>query len=321
MSSFRSSAAAVMVAGTLFAVTPDGVVAETMEYQVTFESTWSAATHPIGFPPSPHFSGLIGGTHNDQVSFWDEGALASLGIKNMAELGGKNALTNEVNAAKTAGTADAVVSGGGIGTSPGMITKTFTVDDAFPLVTLVSMLAPSPDWFVGVSGLPLRESGAWLFEVEVPLHVYDAGTDSGPNYLSSNQPTVPPDPISENMSGPFATNNLVGTFTFVATGAVDVSEALPRAPKPLVMVGPNPFRNAAGFQIKIPQGRSGQLDVYSVRGRIVRNLFRGTTSEDSRVVTWNGRDSRGVPVPAGVYYVGLRADGALLGTEKVVMTR
>ena len=56
-----------------------------VEYTVVFEATWSAESHPDGFPPSPHFSGLIGGTHNDQVTFWEVGGLASPGMESMAE--------------------------------------------------------------------------------------------------------------------------------------------------------------------------------------------------------------------------------------------
>lgn len=35
------------------------------------------------------------------------------------------------------------------------------VDDAFPLISLVMMVAPSPDWFTGVKDVDLRENGAW----------------------------------------------------------------------------------------------------------------------------------------------------------------
>ena len=43
------------------------------------------------------------------------------------------------------------------------------------------MLAPRPDWFVGVDGVSLRENGSWLDSKVVELVVFDAGTDSGPN--------------------------------------------------------------------------------------------------------------------------------------------
>ena len=79
-------------------------------YVVVFESIWSAGTHPASFPAGPHFSGLIGGTHGDSVTFWAEGALASYGIKQMAELGSKTPLDFEVEAAILGGTADGLLS-------------------------------------------------------------------------------------------------------------------------------------------------------------------------------------------------------------------
>ena len=33
-------------------------------YRVTFEATWTAASHPADPPPNPHFSPLIGGPRN-----------------------------------------------------------------------------------------------------------------------------------------------------------------------------------------------------------------------------------------------------------------
>ena len=63
------------------------------EYTVTFDASWSKSTHPEDFPPNPHFSGLIGGTHNDDIRFWMPGRKASDGIKAMAERGLKTLST------------------------------------------------------------------------------------------------------------------------------------------------------------------------------------------------------------------------------------
>ena len=48
-------------------------------YQVTFEATWSAATHPTDFPQDglAHFSALVGATHNADVVFWASESAAS----------------------------------------------------------------------------------------------------------------------------------------------------------------------------------------------------------------------------------------------------
>lgn len=186
-------------------------------YRVTFDSTWSAATHPQDIPPDPHFSGLIGGTHNSSVRFWQEGTPASDGIRNMAELGRKTPLDAEIMAAISGRTAEHLLSGGGIALSPGSVSLEFPISRDYSLVTLVSMVAPSPDWFVGVSSLSLFENGQWVDERTISLRPYDAGTDSGTTYNSPDQATSPRQSVSLIQGPPFSSGgqvNPLGTFTF-----------------------------------------------------------------------------------------------------------
>jgi hypothetical protein len=186
-------------------------------YEVTFNATWSEETHPDDFPPNPHFSGLIGASHNEKVHFWRDGELASSGIKNMAETGKKNPLNLEIGFARLRRTAFKTISGGGLNPSPGSISVKFKVSERYPLVTLVTMIAPSPDWFVGVDSLNLFENGTFVDEKVVTLYAYDAGTDSGNNYTSPDEPTDPPVPIFKIEGYPFFyEGELVplGTFTF-----------------------------------------------------------------------------------------------------------
>ena len=165
-------------------------------YTITFNASWSVATHPEGFPRGPHFSSLVGATHNSSVVFWDAGGTSSDGIKSMAETGATSTLKGEVQTAIDAGNADSFVAAGGIGSSPGSISVTVTVSQSFPLLTLVSMIAPSPDWFVGVHGLSLLENDLWLNRKEVDLLAYDAGTDSGATYAAPNSATEPRESIA-----------------------------------------------------------------------------------------------------------------------------
>jgi hypothetical protein len=189
----------------------------TAKYKVTFNSTWSKETHPDDFPINPHFSGLIGASHNEKIRFWRDGELASPGIKNMAETGSKSPLDKEVNRAIIQRNAFKLLSGGGIGSSPGSLELFFKVSEKYPLVSLVSMIAPSPDWFVGVDSLNLFKNGSFIKEKTVVLYAYDSGTDSGTNYTSPDEPTMPPVPIYLIETSPFLYNNSivpVGTFTF-----------------------------------------------------------------------------------------------------------
>jgi len=180
---------------TQAAIRVRSLFAPTAQYQLTFTSRWSALTHPVNFPSFPHWSGLVGATHGGDVSFWAPGELASLGIRRVAETGGKTTLIDEVTAAQTAGQVEHVLSGPGVFLSPGGVQFTFDVSQADSLVTLVSMLAPSPDWFSGVHGLPLFDQTQGWLEPDVSLFLYDAGTDGGPSYSSSNDPLASPQVI------------------------------------------------------------------------------------------------------------------------------
>lgn len=82
---------------------------------------------------------------------------------------------------------------------PNVTGKTFAVfrvDSEHHLVSFASAIFPAPDWFVGVSGLELcLGDGSWIEEKTINLYPYDAGTDSGPTYISSDQPTMPQEAI------------------------------------------------------------------------------------------------------------------------------
>ena len=192
-------------------------VDDAIEYQVVFTASWSEETHPDDFPSNPHFSGIIGASHNANVSFWQVGSLASPGIKNMAETGSKNPLTSEISGAILGDNALALISGDGINPSPGQVSETFIVSKEYPLVSLVTMIAPSPDWFVGVDSLNLSENGVFVDEKTVILYAYDAGTDSGTTYTSPDEITNPPELIFKIEGYPFYYNEElvpIGTFTF-----------------------------------------------------------------------------------------------------------
>ena len=193
-------------------------ISSTARYEVVFVSTWSATTHPYKYPNgASHFSGLIGATHKSNLRLWDSGGIATPGIESMAESGSKSELKDEIMSAIDDGSAEFQLSGGGIGSSPGKVTLDFEISQSSPFVTLVSMIAPSPDWFVGVSALNLIEQGQWVEELVIPLFAYDAGTDSGSNYTSDNNDTSPQGDISRLQKRPVLVDGEIpplGSFTF-----------------------------------------------------------------------------------------------------------
>ena len=205
------------------ALAPPPASTSSARYQVTFNAAWSATTHPTDFPSNAHFSGLIGLTHTSNVALFELGGTASPGIINMAETGSKSPLTAEIQAIIDGGQGQNLVSGGGIGTSPGSVAVEFAIENSHPLVSITTMIAPSPDWFVGVRDLNLFENGDWLSSKTIEVVNYDAGSDSGATFASSNQATNPQGTITMITDGPLLVNGAIpsmGTLTFTRIDAV-----------------------------------------------------------------------------------------------------
>lgn len=208
---FRTITTSLVLSLTASIAAAQGSVAV---YDVVFDATWSATSHPGAYPFNAHFSPLVGGTHHAGISLWAPGGIASPGIENMAETGGQSPLTSEVDTAIAQGDAGVLITDGVAPSSPGTADATFTITEEFPLVSLVTMIAPSPDWFVGVHDLPLFENGQWRDDVVVELFAYDAGTDSGASFTAGDQDTSPQEPITRITTGPFVGTTPLGTFTF-----------------------------------------------------------------------------------------------------------
>jgi hypothetical protein len=149
--------------------------------------------------------------------YWP-GAPATNGIKDMAERGLTSTLAAEINAAIAARTAEHVFTGGNIADSPGSAIAEFEISRDYSLVTLVSMIAPSPDWFVGVSAVSLFQDGRWSSSRRFDLDPWDAGTDGGVTFNSADLSLAPRLAITRIVTSPLSPAGRVtslGTFTFV----------------------------------------------------------------------------------------------------------
>lgn len=195
---------------------------ESASYRLTFRGTWTRSATPGGVPGSAHFSPLIGAVHNDQVSFWEPGGRARRQVERVAELGIQRDLRALMNRSPhvlevlekeppRGGTALASIE--------------FEADRDHSLVTLVTMIAPSPDWFVGVSARSLLDdSGRWVDDLEVDLFPYDAGTEEGTEFSLDNPATVP--------QGTITSIRGMGKFTDAPMARLTFERLDPNVPEP-----------------------------------------------------------------------------------------
>lgn len=193
------------------------------EYTVVVRSTWTRANHPFEYPSAnpisgPHFSGVIGAAHNASYSVFAEGSSPTPGLERLSEQGKHDPLDAEINAATATGSAGPLFSTGPLREFADSLVGTVRVDSAHPMVSLVMMVAPSPDWFTGVSSVTLMENGAWVPSKTLDLLAYDSGGDDGTTYKASDKDNNPKKPTSKASTPHFVVNGVtvpVGSVTFI----------------------------------------------------------------------------------------------------------
>ena len=213
---------------------------QAITYQVTFEGNWTTASTPGGVVGGAHFTTLIGGVHGSGVSFWGAGEQASPGVEGVAELGSTGTFRSEVSGSShTLSVIQRGVSGGGTGSA------TFTIDvtTTHPLVTLLSMIGPSPDWFVGVSGVSLLDGGEWRQSRVVDLFPYDAGTEDGTEFSLTNPATNPQGVITRIAGTGKFSNVRMARLTFTRLTSP------PQMPRVSLSVSPNPVEEGQSVTV------------------------------------------------------------------------
>jgi hypothetical protein len=96
------------------------------------------------------------------------------------------------------------------------------------------------------------------------------------------------------------------TFAFATAGVPGLSAPAEFA---LAMPAPNPARTATALRFALPRASQVSLAVYDAGGREVRRLADGMCAAGEHAIGWDLRDSEGIAVASGVYWIRLRADG------------
>jgi hypothetical protein len=161
-------------------------------YRVEITGKWT--TPQFGVPANVHFTPVLGMVHDKNQSMWKENVLATPGVEGLAETGGLYPLLTEIDSYIAAGRAISIVV---IPVPPPTGTSTANIycNSNYSLVSFQTMLAPTPDWFTGVSGFDLYAGGKWVTDTTINLYPWDAGTEEGDVFSYDNPPTVPQRPV------------------------------------------------------------------------------------------------------------------------------
>jgi hypothetical protein len=200
------------------AAAPPAAPTAPAEYTVIIKSTWTKASHPFEYPSGAHFSGMIGASHSAKYSIFAVGRRPTPGLERLSEEGKHSPLDTEIRTAIDQGNALQEFESGGLKNWRDSMVATVRVDPAHPLVSVVNMVAPSPDWFTGVSNVNLIENGSWVGRRTLTAPAYDSGGDDGRTYKAADKDANPKKPTSRGADRHFVVGGRVKpvmTITFV----------------------------------------------------------------------------------------------------------
>ncbi|NNE09009.1 MAG: T9SS type A sorting domain-containing protein [Gemmatimonadetes bacterium] len=83
---------------------------------------------------------------------------------------------------------------------------------------------------------------------------------------------------------------------------------------------PNPFTRTTRFSIRLAADEDLEVSIYSASGRLVRALHRGPTGSPGLTLAWDGTNTLGRRVAAGVYFVRARTEDTV-STGRVTLLK
>lgn len=181
----------VRFAAILSALFMLGTVANAQDnatYQVDVALDWNTA----GGPDNPHWSRLYAVALSSKHILFRDGDTASTGLGLVATHGRGRILRAEMAEANRRGRAGEFLVVPGLEGGSGTISFEIALAEGRSHIAFATMLAPSPDWFTGVGSVNMRDSSdRWIDTLRLPLWVWDAGVDSGPDFGSGDAPLQP----------------------------------------------------------------------------------------------------------------------------------
>lgn len=157
-------------------------------------------------------------------------------------------------------------------------------------------------------------SQSW-YEMFPPLLVADSGTLAPGTYtLTINTSCF--DTMGE--AGFYAASEATVGLTFSTAGGGTSPVGNTLAHGRYLTAGPNPMQNNTSIAFAGTPGQGVDLDVFDIRGRLVRRLLNGGAAQG--LVAWDGRNSAGQSVPQGIYFLRMR-DGRDVLQRKVTVVR
>ena len=85
----------------------------------------------------------------------------------------------------------------------------------------------------------------------------------------------------------------------------------------LIQNYPNPFNPNTKIDFFIPKKNNININIYSIKGDKVKNLFTGDIKTGYHSINWDGKNDNGNELPSGVYFLKLNYDNKFISRKLI----
>jgi hypothetical protein len=201
----------------------------------------------------------------------------------------------------------------------GSVTSSTSTSDAFgkgsAVVGIEGSLVYAIDNSTGeIAGYGVSNTDGSYTIPEMAPGIYTVAVDK---VAYASPPTVTASPTYDAAGAP-----VPATASFNIDVVTDVTRPPANVPTSYLLEQnyPNPFNPSTQIRFGVPQSERVSLTIYNMLGQKLATLIDGLMAAGSHVVTWNGRDARGVQLPSGVYFYTLRTS-SFLASKKMLLLK
>jgi len=148
-----------------------------------------------------------------------------------------------------------------------------------------------------------------IADVDISKNYSTVGIESpdqneGVQYLFNNSYAPGATPLQDGLTIRFTTAEPAHYVAPLAVDKINLPENFQLMP-----AYPNPFNPRTQITFKLPRINHINITIYDLLGRRVLTLTDGQYTAGQHTLIWNGRNSNGVPVSSGTYFVVARSAG------------
>ena len=115
-------------------------------------------------------------------------------------------------------------------------------------------------------------------------------------------------------------NFVKSVFTITTSDVREIHRGIIPGQYALSQNYPNPFNASTQIIFALPKSGRTTLELFNLLGQKVGMLVDEYLSAGKKIVNWDGRDDKGMPVPSGVYFYQLRS-GEFRETKKMLVLK